>query len=285
MALNYERIMAFRPDDQPVSYGPRDCIIYALGIGIGMDPMDQGQLRFVYEKNLVAFPTLMAVLGRLGRSLSGPEFGVDPRMMVAASLKVVLHEPVATEGQLVSRPRVREVIDKGPNSAAIIELTRELRTPDGRLVATVDNSNLARKHGGFGGKVSEISAPHQMPATPPQQIIELPTPPNLALLYRLNGDENPLHADPERAKVAGFERPILHGAASFGVAAHAILRTVADYRPSRLASIEARFSKPVFPGEMIRTEIWREGERVSFQCRVVGRGDIVLSNGLATLRS
>src|SRR5262249_47466972 len=137
MALNYERIMAYRPDDLTVAYGPRDCIIYALGIGIGMDPMDQGQLRFVYEKNLTPFPTLMAVLGRLGRSLSGPEFGVDPRMMVAAALKVSLHAPIATEGTLVSRPRVREVVDKGPNSAAIIELTRELRTPDGRLVATV----------------------------------------------------------------------------------------------------------------------------------------------------
>ena len=113
MALNYERIMAYRPADVTVSYGPRDCIIYALGIGIGMDPMDRAQLRFVYEKDLTAFPTLMAVLGRLGRSLSGPEFGVDPRMMVAASLKVVLHEPVATEGKLVSRPRVWHVAVAG----------------------------------------------------------------------------------------------------------------------------------------------------------------------------
>jgi acyl dehydratase len=284
MPLNYERIMAFRPDDQPVSYGPRDCIIYALGIGIGMDPMDQGQLRFVYEKNLVAFPTLMAVLGRLGRSLSGPEFGVDPRMMVAASLKVVLHEPVATEGQLVSRPRVREVVDKGPNSAAIIELTRELRTPDGRLVATIDNSNLARKHGGFGGKVTEFAPPHQVPATPPQQIIELPTPPNLALLYRLTGDLNPLHSDPEHARAVGFARPILHGAATYGVAAHAVVRHI-GYRAEEIASIEARFVRPVFPGDMLRTEIWQEGSRISFQTSVPGREGYVLTNGLAVLRS
>ena len=283
MALNYERIMAYRPADQALSYGPRDCIIYALGIGLGMDPMDQGQLKFVYEKNLVAFPTLTAVLGRLGRSLSGPEFGVDPRMMVAASLKVVLHEPVATEGKLVSRPRVREVIDKGPNSAAIIELTRELRTPDGRLVATVDNSNLARKHGGFGGKVTEIAPPPQMPATPPHRLIELPTPPNLALLYRLTGDLNPLHADPEHARAVGFERPILHGAATYGVAAHAVVRHI-DYRAEQLASIEARFVRPVFPGDTLRTEIWQEGSRISFQCSVPGRDGYVLTNGLAVLR-
>jgi acyl dehydratase len=127
--------------------------------------------------------------------------------------------------------------------------------------------------------------PPAVPQTAPDQLCDLPTPPNLALIYRLTGDENPLHADPERAKVAGFDRPILHGAASFGVAAHAILRTVADYRPERLASIEARFSKPVFPGETIRTEMWVEGDRVSFQCRVAGRDAIVLSNGLVTLRS
>ena len=283
MPLNYERIMAFRPADQPVSYGPRDCIIYALGIGIGMDPMDQVQLRFVYEKDLVAFPTLMAVIGRLGRSLSGPEFGVDPRMMVAASLKVVLHEPVATEGKLTSRPRVREVIDKGPNSAAIIELTRDLIAPDGRVVATVDNSNLARKHGGFGGKVTEIALPHQVPATPPQRVVELPTPANLALLYRLTGDLNPLHSDPEHARAVGFERPILHGAATYGIAAHAVVRHI-DYRAEQIASIEARFVRPLFPGDTLRTEIWRQGNRISFQSSVPGRDGYVLTNGLAVLR-
>src|SRR5215813_2106802 len=122
MALDYERIMAYRPADQTVSYGVRDCIIYALGIGVGMDPMDQGQLRFVYEKNLAVFPTFMAVLGRL-TGLDDPAFGLNPRMVVAAALKVTLHAPLAPEAQLVSRPRVREVVDRGPGSAAIIEIT------------------------------------------------------------------------------------------------------------------------------------------------------------------
>jgi acyl dehydratase len=282
MALNYERIMAYRPADQTVSYGPRDCVIYALGIGIGMDPMDRGQLKFVYEKELVAFPTFVAVLGRL-TGLLAPEFGIDQRMNVAAALKVALHEPVATEGQLVSRPRVREVVDKGPNSAAILEITRDLRTPDGRLVATVDNSILVRKHGGFGGKVTEIAPPHAVPATAPHAVVELPTPPNLALLYRLTGDMNPLHADPEHARAVGFERPILHGAATYGVAAHAVVRHI-GYRAEALASIEARFVRPVFPGDTLRTEIWQEGNRISFQCGVAGRDGYVLTNGLATLR-
>jgi acyl dehydratase len=284
MGLNYERIMAYRPADIAVSYGPRECILYALGIGLGMNPVDPGELRFVYERaNLEAFPTMAVVLGWPGR-MTDPAFGVDEKLVVAGDLKVVLHRPLAPEAKLVSRPRIREVIDKGPGNAAIILNTRDLTAKDGTLVATVDSSTFARKHGGFGGKVTETPAPPAVPQTPPQIVCDLPTPPNLALLYRLTGDENPLHADPERAKVAGFDRPILHGAASFGIAAHAILRSVADYAPSRLASIEARFSKPVFPGETIRTEIWPQGERVAFQCRVVGRNDIVLSNGLAIVR-
>jgi acyl dehydratase len=285
MGLNYERIMAYRPADIAVSYGPRECIFYALGIGLGMNPVDPGELRFVYERaNLEAFPTMAVVLGWPGR-MTDPAFGVDEKLVVAGDLKVVLHRPLAPEAKLVSRPRIREVIDKGPGNAAIILNTRDLTAKDGTLVATVDSSTFARKHGGFGGKVTETPAPPAVPQTPPQIVCDLPTPPNLALLYRLTGDENPLHADPERARVAGFDRPILHGAASFGIAAHAILRSVADYAPSRLASIEARFSKPVFPGETIRTEIWPQGERVAFQCRVVGRNDIVLSNGLATVRA
>jgi acyl dehydratase len=285
MGLNYERLMAYRPADIAVSYGERECILYALGIGLGMDPLDPGALKFVYERaGLEAFPTMAVVLGWPGR-LTDPAFGVDERLVVAGDLKVVLHRPLAAQAKLLSRPRIKDVIDKGPGNAAIILNTRDLVAEDGTPVATVDSSTFARKHGGFGGKVTETPVPPAVPQTAPDQLCDLPTPPNLALIYRLTGDENPLHADPERAKVAGFDRPILHGAASFGVAAHAILRTVADYRPERLASIEARFSKPVFPGETIRTEMWVEGDRVSFQCRVAGRDAIVLSNGLATLRS
>jgi len=283
MALNYETIMAYRPGDIPAAYKARDCILYALGIGLGMDPMDEGQLQFVYERNLAAFPTLPSVLGWMGR-MNDPEFGIDERMVVLADLKVVLHRPLATEATLTSRPRVKEIIDRGPGGNAILQFTRDLVDETGTPVATVDNSVLARKHGGFGGKVTEAPQPRAMPERAPDCHCDLPTPPNLALLFRLNGDLNPLHADPERAKVAGFPRPILHGVASFGIAAHAILRTLGDYQPARLASIEARFSRPVFPGETICTEMWTDGPQISFQCRIVERNEIVLSNGFAVMR-
>lgn len=283
MALNYEKIMAYRAGDIPAGYTARDCILYALGIGIGMDPMDEGQLQFVYERNLAAFPAMPSILGWMGR-MNDPEFGIDERMVVLADLKVVLHRPLATEAKLTSRARVKEIIDRGAGSNAILQFTRDLVAEDGAMVATVENSVLARKHGGFGGKVTEAPEPHTVPERAPDVQCDLPTPPNLALLFRLNGDLNPLHADPERAKFAGFPKPILHGVASFGVAAHAILRTLADYQPARLASIEARFSRPVFPGETIRTEMWTDGPQVSFRCRIVERDDIVLNNGLAVLR-
>lgn len=283
MALNYEAIMAYRPADIRASYGARDCMIYALGIGIGMDPIDPGQLQFVYEKNLVAFPTLATTLGWMGR-LTDPKFGVDERMVVLADQKVVLHQPLKTEATLISRPYVKEIIDKGAGNAAIIQITRDLKTEDGTLVATVEASTLARKHGGFGGKITQSPDPHAIPARDPDAVCDLPTPPNLAQLFRLTGDTNPLHIDPEHAKAAGFPRPILHGMASFGIAAHAILLTMAGYRPEALASIEARFARPVFPGETVRTEMWRDGSEVSFRCRTVERGEVAIDNGLVILR-
>lgn len=283
MALNYEKIMAYRPPEIAVKYGARDCILYALGIGLGMDPLDVNQLKFVYERGLHAFPTMPTVLGWMGR-LTDPEFGIDERMVVLADQKVTLHQPLAVAAELTSRPRIKEVIDRGPGNHAIIQFTRDLIGADGKIVATVDSSTLARKHGGFGGKITATPEAAPTPEGGPQHICDLPTSPNQALLFRLNGDENPLHVDPERAKAVGFARPILHGVASFGIAAHAILRTLADCRPERLAAIEARFARPVFPGETVRTEMWLDGRNVSFQCRVVERNEIVLTNGLATLR-
>jgi acyl dehydratase len=283
MPLNYERIMAYRPGDLPAGYTKRDCMLYALGIGLGMDPLDARQLRFVYEENLVAFPTVVTTLGWMGR-LTDPEFGIDERLVVLADQKVVIHRQLKAEDKLTSRPYIKEIIDKGPGNAAILQFTRDLFAEDGTLVATVDGSTLARKHGGFGGKVTDSPEPPPIPDREPDAVCDLPTPPNLALLFRLTGDTNPLHADPERAKAAGFPRPILHGMASFGIAAHAVLRTAAEYQVDRLASIEVRFARPVFPGETVRTEMWRVGNDIAFRCRTVERGEIAINNGLAKLR-
>src|SRR5262249_36612416 len=189
--------------------------------------------------SLVAFPTMAVVLGWPGR-MTDPAFGVDERLGVAGDLKVTLHRPLASMARLVSRPRVKEGIDKGPGNAAIILNTRDLSTEDGTLVATVDSSPFARKHGGFGGKVTETPSPPAVPQTPPPITCDLPTPPNLALLYRLTGDENPLHADPERAKVAGFVPPPPPAAANLRRAAAPRVRARPRSPPGGAARRAAR---------------------------------------------
>jgi acyl dehydratase len=283
MPLNYERILARRAGLLDASTDERTCILYALGIGIGMDPTDAEQIKFVHERELVVFPTVASVLGWPGR-LTNPAFGVDTRMVVAASLKVVLHRPLRTREALTSDPRVVEIVDKGPGKHAILQSARTLVAPDGTVVVTVENNSIARGHGGFGGRVTDAPEPPPTPERTPDAACDLPTPPNLALIFRLMGDENPLHVDPDSARKSGFPRPILHGAATFGIAAHAVLRTCADYDAARLAAIEARFSRPVFPGETIRTEMWRDGSDIAFRCRVAERDELVLTNGWAKLR-
>ena len=290
MAINYEKLMAYDSGELPVLYGARDCIIYALGIGIGMDPMDRNQLKFVHERWIEAFPAMAGVLGWVGRTFStNPEFGVDERRVVAAAQRITLHRPLEAEGNLLARTRVKEVIDKGEGGGAIIVAERSLTKTSGEPVATIQNTTFARGQGGFGGKVTQSPPVHKLPEGEAPLRCDLPTPPNLALIYRLNGDENPLHVDPERAQVAGFPRPILHGLATYGIAAHAIVRTVAAYRTERFRSMEARFVKPVFPGDVIRTEMWvnkgTSGQEVSFRCRVPERDEIVLGNGLALISS
>lgn len=286
MAINYGKIMAHRTAPVEVNYTRRDSMFYALSIGIGMDPADEGQLKYVFEKNLVAFPAMASVLGWTMRTKEENElFGIDPKMVVAADQRIVIHKPLQPEGKLTSRARTREVIDKGQGGGAIVQSMRELTDASGEKVATVEGSIFVRNHGGFGGNVTTTPEPPKMPEGAPDKVCDLATPPNIALVYRLNGDMNPLHADPEYAKRVGFPGPILHGLANYGIAAHAVMRSVADYDASRFQSMEARFVKPFFPGETLRTEMWIRGNDVYFRCRVVARDEIVLNNGLARIRS
>lgn len=153
---------------------------------------------------------------------------------------------------------------------------------DTRQLDFVDHHRGLRGDGGFGGPAGPVRPSHPMPATAPDHVVDLPTRPEQALLYRLNGDGNPLHADPAVAEAAGFPRPILHGLCTLGVVGHALLRTLGHYDPARFQALDLRFSAPVFPGETIRTEIWDDG---AFQARVVERDVLVVSNGRAAFKS
>jgi acyl dehydratase len=177
---------------------------------------------------------------------------------------------------------VVEVIDKGAGKGALLLSERSLLDKaSGAPIATLTQTTFCRSDGGFGGPPRESPRPHALPEREPDLVCDLPTQPEAALIYRLSGDPNPLHVDPVVAQRAGFPRPILHGLATFGVAAHAVVKTVCGYAPERLTAIAGRFSAPVFPGETIRTEMWRDGAVVSFRARVVGRDAIAINNGRA----
>jgi acyl dehydratase len=284
MSLNYEKILNWPFEDVIQSYTERDSIIYALSLGLGFNPTDPGELKFVYEKGLATFPTMAVVMGHPGPWMTNPETGIDFVKVLHGEQHLEIHKPLPTEGSIVGRTRVVNVVDKGAGKGALIITERKLyEKKTGDLLNTQSATIFARGNGGFGGPVTSGPIPHALPDREPDTVVDIPTSTQAALLYRLNGDYNPLHADPELAEKAGFEAPILHGLASYGITARAVLKAFDIEDASRLKSFGLRFSSPVYPGETIRTDIWKDGHDVSFRSRVVERDVLVLNNGRAAI--
>jgi acyl dehydratase len=284
MAIVYDKLLALEIPEVTHDYGPKDCILYALGLGLGQDPMNEDELAFVYEKNLKVLPTFALVQGYTPYWLRNPESGVNWTKVVHGEQGLTLHKPVTSAASVIGRTRVLDVVDKGEGKGALVFSERKVTDKaTGELLATLAQTTFCRADGGFGGPKRDTPAPHAIPARAPDFTCDLPTRPEMALIYRLSGDVNPLHAEPEFAKAAGFPKPILHGLATFGVAGHALLKTLCGYDPARLTAIAGRFSAPVFPGETIRTEMWRDAGVVSFRARVVERDVIAVNNGRAEI--
>lgn len=289
MAIDYDRLLTLDIPDVAQSYTKKDAMLYALGVGLGYDPMNESELAFVYEKELQALPTFAMVLGYTPYWLRHPEIGLDWSKVVHGEAGFTLHQPIAPQGAVIGRTRVIEALDKGDGKGALIYSQREvIDQASGKAIATLRQTTFARGDGGFGGprEWSKGDAPilHVIPDRAPDITCDLPTRPEMALIYRLSGDTNPLHAEPGFAAAAGFPRPILHGLATFGVAGHAILKSVCAYDPAKLTAMDARFSSPVYPGETIRAEIWRDGNVLSFRARVIERDVIAINNGRAEVR-
>ncbi len=285
MPLNLEKLLSLKAPAVEQSYGPKDCILYALGLGFGHDPLNGDELAFVYEKDLKALPTYALVQGYSAYWLREADFALTWSHVVHGEQGLVLHAPVAPQGSVIGRTRIVDVIDKGEDKGALIYSERTIVDKvSGRLLASLTQTTFCRADGGFGGPRRETPPPHALPNRAPDVICDLPTRPEMALIYRLSGDVNPLHADPKFAREAGFPRPILHGLATMGVAGHALLKTICGYDPARLTAMSVRFSAPVYPGETIRTEIWRDGAVVSFRARVIERDVIAINNGRAEVR-
>jgi acyl dehydratase len=284
MKLDYALLKGMAAQEAEQTFVDKDTMLYALGIGLGYDPMNEDELRFVTEKDLKAFPTFPVVLGAPRKWLRDVATGIDWVKVVHGEHSLELHRPFPATGTIVGSSRVVDVVDKGEGKGALIYTERTLiDKASGALLASIRQTTFARGNGGFGGPQRATPAAHPIPERTPDHVCDLPTRPEMALIYRLNYDRNPLHSDPGFARAAGFPRPILHGLATFGIAAHAILKTFCGYDPARFKAIAGRFSSPVYPGETIRTEMWRDGNVVSFRARLVERDAVVFNNGRAEI--
>jgi acyl dehydratase len=283
MAIDYQKLKNWPFRDVEHSYRAKDTMLYALGLGYGADPLDRDQLRFVYEEGLKALPTMAVVLAHAGQWSKDPETGINWKLLLHGEQGLVVHKLLPAAGTVIGSTVIEEIVDKGRDKGALIYSRREIRDKEtGDLLASLASTSFLRGDGGFGGPSGPTKPVHQLPERAPDMVCDLATLPQAALIYRLSGDYNPLHADPAVAKVGGFERPILHGLCTYGVAGHALLKLVCGYDPAKLKRMDVRFSSPVYPGETIRTEIWREGGgKVGFRSKVVERDVVVLNNGYA----
>jgi len=285
MTIVYDKLMALDIPPAEQTYTAKDCMLYALGVGLGHDPMNEDELPFVYEKNLKVLPTMAAVLGYVGFWARDLDTGIDWVKIVNGEQGVILHRPLRGENTVIGRQRVVEVIDKGAGKGALVYSERKVTDKaTGELIATVTQTTFCRADGGFGGPPRASPEPHPLPTRAPDAIHDLGTRPEAALIYRLSGDRNPLHSEPAVAKLAGYPRPIFHGLGNFGIAGNAVLKTFCGYDPAKLAAFACRFSAPVFPGETLRTEMWRDGNVVSFRSKVVERDVVAVNNGRAEVK-
>ncbi len=265
------------------SYDWKFAVTYALGLGYGADPLDRDQLKFVYEDGLQALPTMAVVMAYPGFWAKEPDTGIVWQKVLHGEQDLVIHKALPASGTVTGTTKVDQIIDKGSEKGSMLYSTREIREKaTGELLAEVKQTTVMRGNGGFGGPEGPQPKPHAMPDGEPEIAVDLATLPQAALIYRLSGDFNPLHADPDVATQAGFKAPILHGLCTYGVAGHALIKGLCGYDAAKLRRMQVRFSSPVYPGETIRTEIWKtDAGKASFRARVVERDVVVLNNGYA----
>ncbi|MBR9910851.1 MAG: 3-alpha,7-alpha,12-alpha-trihydroxy-5-beta-cholest-24-enoyl-CoA hydratase [Gammaproteobacteria bacterium] len=280
MPTRYQQLLALQIPEKTVHYSAKDCQLYALSLGLGSNPLDPTELAFVYEKDLQVLPSLSMTLAHPGFWARDLDSGLDWVKILHAGQSMTMHETLPSEAHIVARSRIVDVIDKGEGKGVLVYFERQLIDRDsGVLYCTMVQTVFCRGDGGMGGNTQLQPQLHAIPARNPSAAIVHHTAPQMALLYRLNGDMNPLHADPEIARKAGFERPILQGLASFGVACASLIRLCCDNDPARMGSMDCRFSAPVYPGESLRTEVWQEEAGVYFRVTVVGREVRAIDNG------
>ena len=267
------------------SWTASDVQLYHLALGAGADPSSHRELRYLTDGNPQVLPTFSTVASRFhateAPSVSFPGVDIDLAKVVHGSQEVTVHRPIPPEGKARTTTRIAEIWDKG--KAAVIVQESTTSGLDGDSLWTARSSIFARGEGGFGGERGP-SETHPTPERAPDSVTEIPTLPQQALLYRMCGDRNPLHSDPDFAKAAGFPAPILHGLCTYGVVCKAAVDAVLDGDAGRVGGFRARFAGVVFPGETLRVSIWRNDDSLAMTATVVERDDApALSDVVLTL--
>ena len=275
MAIDPDKLLSMPPIVTRQTLTPRDTILYALGIGAS-------ELDFLFEERLKALPMMAVTLGYPGFFWRDPAYGANWQKILHGEQSTIFHAPLPTAGEIVGSTVIEALYDKGADKGALAMVTREIHDGAGTHLATSRSMTFLRGDGGFGGSAEGAPVPHAIPDRAPDDVVTLTTAANQAQIYRLSGDLNPLHIDPDVAKAGGFEAPILHGLATYGVIGRALLAARCGNDPVRLKRLDGRFSSPVYPGETIETSIWDEdGGKLAFRARVVERDKIVFTNGYA----
>jgi acyl dehydratase len=270
-------------------YSFRDTILYALGLGVGgSGPLAASELKFVYEKNQRTLPTMAVVLASPGFWLRDPKYAIAWERVLHGEQSILMHREIPAEGVAVGVTRISRISDKGADKGALLYTSKEVfDDKTGDRLATVSGTLFLRGDGGFGGKNEPAPKPYAVPEDRgPDHVLEFVTHPAQALLYRLSGDLNPIHVDPEIAAKVGLAKPILHGLCTYGIAGRAVLAALCQGDPARLGRFDARFVSPVFPGETIVVDVWSESAgRAAVRGRVKERDVVVLSNGRVDIQS
>ena len=283
MPIDPEKALGAKISEGSGSWSKDDVILYHLGLGAGNPPTDEGELEYTYEKNLKVLPSfgVIPVFGALGGLGQVPGLSFNFAMLLHGEQDITLHQPIPPEAKVTSAGKVAEIYDKG--KAALVVLETETKLESGEPLFTNRFSLFLRGEGGFGGE-SGPKAGNQAPDRDPDGTIEIPTLPQQALIYRLSGDKNPLHADPEFAKMGGFDKPIIHGLCSYGIVCKAIVDHVLGGDVAKVARYQARFAGVGFPGETYQISYWKEGDQILVAASSKERGAPIISNCAITLR-
>jgi acyl dehydratase len=283
--LDLASLTSHRFPEQRVRFTARDTILYALSVGAGSDPAREHDIGLVYEKDLKSLPTLATVLAHPGMWLTNPTFDASVAKLLHGEQRLEIARPLPAEGEIIAEHRIRAVVDKGRESGSLVYFEKRILDAQTRdpLCSSMQTFFL-RGDGGCGNYGTPPAALLPAPTRAADLVDEMRTSASAALLYRLNGDWNPLHVDVSAARAAGFERPILHGLCVFGSVAYLLTRSLCDHDPRRIVSLAARFASPVFPGDTIRLEGCRDDDVLHFRVLVPERDQVALSHGVARIR-